>query len=97
MRMSLGAKATRSRSSRMLSMPRLLAASISTRSRAEPLAMASHEVQRLQGSPCSRFAQFTARARIRAVVVFPVPRGPLKRYACTTCPDASAFRSVVTM
>ena len=76
---SLGAKAILSRSSRTSSMPRLLAASISMRSRAAPRLMASQERQALQGSPSARSWQLTALARMRAVVVLPVPRGPAKR------------------
>ena len=35
-------------------------------------------------------------ARIRAIDVLPVPRGPAKRYACRTCSDVIAFFSVRT-
>ncbi len=39
---------------------------------------------------------FSAFARMRAIEVFPVPRGPAKRYACRTWSDSIAFRSVRT-
>ena len=38
-------------------------------------------------------AQFRQRARIRALVVLPQPRGPLKRYAWLTRPVRSAWMS----
>ena len=76
---SLGAKAILSRSSRTSSMPRLLAASISIRSSAAPALIASQGRQALQGSPSRSSPQFTALARMRAVVVLPVPRGPANR------------------
>ena len=40
------------------------------------------------------FAQLSALARIRAVVVLPTPRAPEKMYACATRPDCTAFASV---
>ena len=39
---------------------------------------------------------FSALARMRAIDVLPVPRGPAKRYACRTWPCSIAFRSVRT-
>ena len=63
----------------MSSMPRCDAASISTTSIEVPLAIATQASQVLSGvgvGPCS---QFTALARIRAIEVLPVPRGPAKR------------------
>jgi len=48
------------------------------------LVIATQLAQTLQASPSSGFSQLSAFARIRAVVVFPVPRGPEKRYACET-------------
>jgi len=68
-----------SRMSRMSSIPRWEAASISTTSIDEPLVIATQAPQVLSGvgvGPCS---QFSALARIRAIEVFPVPRGPAKR------------------
>ena len=40
------------------------------------------------------FTQFSARARIRAVVVLPTPRGPANTNACASRPLVSALRSV---
>lgn len=72
--------------SRISSMPRLEAASISMTSRAAPESMASQAEQELQGSPFAlnsgllpRVRQFTVFAIRRAVVVLPTPRGPEKR------------------
>src|SRR5262249_55289957 len=79
-----GAYWMRSRRSRMASMPRLLAASISTRSRARPSRIATHDGQVSHGSPSWRFVQLSALARIRARLVLPVPRGPTKRTAWLT-------------
>jgi hypothetical protein len=63
----------------MASIPRLEAASSSITSSERPAAISVHDVQRPQGSPSSGAAQLRALARMRAVEVFPVPRGPLKR------------------
>ena len=41
-------------------------------------------------------AQFRALARMRAIDVLPVPRGPAKRYACRTWSCSIAFGSVRT-
>ena len=41
------------------------------------------------------FTQFSARARMRAVVVLPTPRAPANTNACASRPLASALRSVV--
>src|SRR5919109_572846 len=87
---------TRSRSSRMSSIPRCEAASISITSSEVPLAIATQAWQTLSGvgvGPCAQFSPF---ARIRASDVLPVPRGPAKRYAWRTCPEAIAFFSVRT-
>ena len=65
--------------SRMASTPLLEAASSSWTSSDVPRAISTHESQRPHGSPSSRWAQLSARARIRAVEVLPVPRGPLKQ------------------
>ena len=78
-------------------MPRLLAASISTRSRARPSRIAAHDGQLSHGSPVApRLVQLSALARIRASEVLPVPRGPVNRIACETCPVSTALRSVAT-
>ena len=91
---SPGGYGRRSRSSRTASMPRLLAASISTRSRVTPSRMATHEGQASQASPSRRSVQLTALARIRASDVLPVPRGPTKRIGVgdATGPDRVAER-----
>ena len=65
----------------MLSTPVLEAASISMTSRALPLAIAvqSSQVPHGSGVGPSLLRQFRDRARILALEVLPVPRGPLKR------------------
>jgi hypothetical protein len=45
----------------------------------EPSAMAMQEGQRPQGVGVGPSAQFSALASTRAALVFPVPRGPVKR------------------
>ena len=80
-----------------MSSTRLLdAASISTTSRARPSRMASQEGHVSHGSPSATFGQLTALATIRARDVFPVPRGPTKRYAWAVRPLRIALRSVAT-
>ena len=77
-------------------MPRCDAASISTTSSELPFAIARQAWHVMSGfgvGPCAQFRPF---ARIRASEVFPVPRGPAKRYAWRTCPAAIAFFSVRT-
>jgi hypothetical protein len=44
-----------------------------------PFEIAMQLSQTPHASPSTGFSQFNALARIRAVVVFPVPRGPEKR------------------
>ena len=80
----------------MSSIPRCEAASISTTSSEVPLAIATHAWQTLSGVGVGPCAQLSAFARIRAIEVLPVPRGPAKRYACRTWSVASALRSVRT-
>ena len=63
----------------MASTPRLEAASSSTTSSERPSAISTHEVQTPHGSPASGLAQLRALARMRALDVLPVPRGPLNR------------------
>ncbi len=65
--------------SRIASTPLLEAASSSWTSSEVPFAISRQETQTPQGSPSRRSAQFSALARIRAVEVLPVPRGPLNR------------------
>ena len=63
----------------MSSIPRCEAASISTTSIEVPLVIETQALQVLSGvavGPCSQFSAF---ARIRAIEVLPVPRGPAKR------------------
>ena len=76
-----GAKRERSISSRMLSTPVFEAASISITSRALPAAMLVQRAQMPQGSGVgpSPLMQLSERARMRALEVLPVPRGPLNR------------------
>ena len=86
LRLAAGAKAAFSRRSRASSTPPWLAASISMTSTvpAPPRASATHEPHTPHGvgvGPCSQFRQ---RARMRALVVLPQPRGPLNRYAWLT-------------
>src|ERR1700680_539621 len=73
-------------------MPRFDAASISIRSKAEPAVISPHDWHSLQGSAESRLRpeQLSAFASRRAAGVFPVPRLPLKRYACETRPPMMA-------
>lgn len=95
----VGANVARSRRSRASSTPPWLAASISTTSSepGPPRASSTHDGHRPHGSgvgPCSQLRQ---RARIRALVVFPQPRGPENRYACEMRPVRSACtRGAVT-
>ena len=56
----------------------------------------THALQVLSGVGVGPCAQFSAFARIRAIEVLPVPRGPAKRYAWRTCPEVIAFLSVRT-
>src|SRR3954469_17043015 len=76
-----GAVGARSRSSRASSTPPCDAASISTTSRCEPAAIRRHCSHLPHGSGVGPCSQLTILARIRAVDVLPVPRGPQNRYA----------------
>src|SRR5438270_13312850 len=58
--------------------------------------MSTHGPQTPHGSEVGPFSQFSARARIRADVVLPHPRGPVKRNACATRPVLSALTRVRT-
>ena len=55
------------------------APSISMTSGEEPFPISTHEEQVPQGLAVGPDSQFRDRARIRAVEVFPVPRGPENR------------------
>ncbi len=74
-----GAKATRSRSSRMSSTELLDAASISITSSEVALAIARHDSQRPHGVTVGPCSQFRHAARILAIDVLPVPREPTNR------------------
>ena len=88
---------TFSRSSRIASIPRFEAASISIRSRYRPSSIAIETSESAIGSPSSVTSEFSALARILAVDVLPTPRGPVKRYACETRSEVMArFRVWVT-
>ena len=80
--------------SRMLSMPVWLAASISITSMSRPCAISTHASQVPHGSGVGPFSQLRARARIRAVVVLPQPREPAKTNAWAMRPLLMALRSV---
>ena len=73
------------------------AASSSCTSKLVPASMARHDSHTRSGSPSAGAAQLRTLARMRAVDVFPVPRGPLNRYAWPTRPSRTALRSAVTM
>ena len=79
-------------------MPRCDAASISTTSSEVPFAIARQTGQVLSGDGDGPGvpAQFSAFARIRAIEVLPVPRGPAKRYAWRTWSCSIAFCNVRT-
>ena len=63
----------------MASTPLFEAASSSWTSSDVPLAISTQEAQTPHGSPSRRSVQLRALASTRAVVVLPVPRGPLNR------------------
>src|SRR3989338_5057600 len=93
----MGVKRTASLSSRISSIPRFDAASISMRSSALPALNSRHIWHELHGSLSSpRFSQLYAFAKSRASVVLPVPRVPENKYACETRPRRKAFFSTVT-
>ena len=82
--------------SRISSTPLFDAASTSMTSSDVPSAIATQLSHSPHGSPSApRLVQFSALARMRAVVVLPVPRGPEKRYAWPTRPSRTALRSAV--
>jgi hypothetical protein len=62
-----------------------------------PAVISVQFVQSLHGSGAGPFSQFNAFARIRAVLVLPIPRAPTKRYACASLSDSMALFSVVVM
>src|SRR5438105_104687 len=85
---------TRSRKSRISSMPRLEAASISIRSTAAPVPISTQLAQTPHGSAPLRSKQLIALARIRAVDALPVPRTPENRTACPNPPCSAGVRAV---
>ena len=50
-----------------------------------------HDAHLLHGSPFCKSSQLIALAKIRAIVVFPIPRGPLNIYACDVLLLINAF------
>ena len=80
--------------SRTLSTCVLVAASISRTSMSRPCAISMHASHAPQGSAVGPFSQFSARARMRAVVVLPTPRGPEKTNDCAMRFAPIALRSV---
>lgn len=57
---------------------------------------ATHDSQLLHASLSGvRFMQLIVFAKMRAQVVLPTPRGPLKRYACASLLPTMAFFNVV--
>ena len=62
-----------------------------------PEAISRHMSHTPHGLVVGAFTQLSALAKMRAVEVLPVPRGPTKRYACASRVCAMAFFSVVTM
>ena len=79
LRTAAGVYTASSRRARTWSTPLLEAASSSSTSRMEPFSMPRQAGQALQGLPSTGCWQFTARERILAQVVLPVPRVPVKR------------------
>ena len=75
----VGEKTASSRSMRTSSTPLLEAASSSATSITVPSSIPRQEGHWLQGLPLTGLSQFTALARIRAQVVFPVPLVPMNR------------------
>ena len=80
--------------SRTLSIPVLDAASISSTSMSRPCAISRHASHSPHGSASGPLRQFRQRARMRAIVVLPTPRGPAKTNDCAMRPAAIALRSV---
>ena len=80
--------------SRTLSTSVCVAASISSTSMSRPAAISTHASQVPHGSAVGPVWQLRARARMRAVVVLPTPRGPANTKAWATRPPPIAFCSV---
>ena len=79
---------------RTSSMPRFDAPSISKTSKQLPLVISAQTLHWLQGVAVGPFSQFSALARMRAAVVLPTPRTPVKRYAWAIRLVRMAFCSV---
>ena len=79
---------------RTLSIWVLVAASISITSMSRPWAISTQAWHSPQGSAVGPCSQLSPRARMRAVVVLPTPRGPEKTNDWATRPAAIALRSV---
>ena len=94
---SVGKKLTSSRIALMSSTLLFEAASISTISVKEPDNAALQISHSLHGSPSWGFKQFTALAKILAVVVLPVPLVPFNKYAWPTLPDVIWFLNVLVI
>ena len=90
---------TFARSSRISSMPRFDAPSISMTSMSSPVKIDRQASHSLHGSGvgASELRQLSALARIRAIVVLPTPRVPVNRNACAMRPDLIALTSVRAM
>src|ERR1044071_1181753 len=78
-------------------MPRLLAPSISRTFIELPATISLQLLHSSQGVTVGPFSQFNALAKMRAVVVLPVPRGPTNRYAWAMRLFLIAFLSVWVM
>jgi len=83
----------------MLSTPVLLAASISITSNAEPFAIPRHTSHTPQGSAVGTLLakQLSDFAKMRALDVFPVPRGPVNKYAGAILLVRTALLNVVAI
>ena len=92
---SLGAYLTLSLIFLISSTPLLLAASISITSEFVPRVIPVQIAHSLQGSPSERSRQLIAFANTFAILVLPVPLGPLKIYACDCLPFEIALRNVL--
>src|SRR5262245_33895822 len=80
--------------SRTLSTCVCVAASISRTSMSRPCAISTHASQTPHGSAVGPCTQLRPRARMRAVVVLPTPRGPENTNDCAMRLAAIALRSV---
>ncbi len=79
------------------STPLLLAASISITSLIELFSIPRQISHSLHGFSAGACSQLTAFAIIFAIEVFPVPRGPLNKYACAILLFFKAFLKVLVI